>query len=104
MPNNNKTPPTESLYHPTKPMVQIELAARNVIRQFSTEWPKIEADFKGCFLQVHNTPDGKTTRWVVKGMTKDKAELYNERYAKSFARALIGILNIPNVVIEFEIK
>lgn len=94
----------KSLYLPSEPMVQMELAARSVFDKFSTEWPKVERDLKNCKLQVINSADGKSTQWIVKGMPTDKAEIYNERYAKPFASALIGVLNIQTVSLEFQVK
>lgn len=103
-PDTNLLEEGNSLYRPSEPMVQIEMAARTVFDKFSTEWPKVERDLKGCRLQVTNSEDGKSTKWVVKGMPAERAEIYNERYAKPFGNALVGVLNIETVTIEFEVK
>lgn len=94
----------ESQGTPTQPMMQIELAARSVLDNFSKEWFKIERDLQGCTLQVFPRVDGKSVRWLIKGMPADRAEIYNDRFAKVFGTALIGILNIPLVVLEFQVK
>lgn len=88
----------------TQPMMQLELAARSVLDNFSKEWFKIERDLHGCTLQVFPRVDGKSVRWLIKGMPADRAEIYNDRFAKVFGTALIGILNIPLVVLEFQVK
>ena len=94
----------ETQGQPTQPMMQLELAARSVLDNFAKEWFKIERDLQGCTLQVFPRVDGKSVRWLIKGMPADKAEIYNARFAKSFGTALIGILNIPLVVLEFQVK
>jgi hypothetical protein len=94
----------ENQGQPTQPMTQLELAARSVLDNFSKEWFKIERDLQGCTLQVFPRVDGKSVRWLIKGMPADRAEVYNARFAKVFGTALIGILNIPLVVLEFQVK
>jgi hypothetical protein len=89
---------------PATPMAYLELAARSVLENFPKEWLRIGRDLQGCTLQVFPRVDGKSVRWLIKGMPAEKAEIYNERYAKVFGTALIGILNIPLVVLEFQEK
>jgi len=95
----NPTPMSERT-----PREQLELAARTVLENFNTDWPKIEDDLQGCVLNVNKSVGGTAVHWIIKGMPAAKAEIYKERYARAFARGLVGVLNVPTVILEFEIR
>lgn len=86
-----------------KPREQLEIAARSVLEDFPRDWPWVENVLHGHPTNVATSEDGKTVTWTIKGFTAEMAEILTDRFAKGFQNALVGVLNVPNVVIIFEV-
>lgn len=83
-----------------KPMALFEQIARSEFeaRDFAVRWPRLEEELTGCTLKYEITDDSLTVQ--VKGL-KDKAEYFNDHYARAFSNHLVGIANRPKCEIEF---
>ena len=83
-----------------KPRDIFEQAARAVIPDFSTRWPRMLEDLTGCLINFDDSVDGQITI-KIKGMDPEKAEYYNDHFARALGRALVGVLNIGRVDLIF---
>lgn len=103
MPQTNK--PGSFSERPIRALVYFEQAARELFEpaKFIIEWPKIRDDLDGCTLRVIEGDNPCAVTWIVRGMSPDRAELYNDKFARSFANALVGVLNKPVVSLSFEV-
>lgn len=88
------------------PREQLRLAflTSAIVKNPEKEWELIEADLEGCTLNISTVAEQRAIRWAIKGMTKEKAEFYNSRYAKTLSRGLLGIGGTGTFIVEFEAK
>lgn len=104
LPESKLETQTETGKRQMRSLVYFEQAAHSIFepRNYQQEWGRVRADLDGCVLQIIPKTETEPTKWVVRGMTKQKAEYYNDRFARYFENALIGLLE-ERIKLTFEL-